>query len=178
MSFAMDVRIGHAETCERNDVYAAQCPCREMLDLLANKWSALAIGVLEEGPTRFGELRRRLEGVSPKVLSATLKRLESGGIVHRGQGKWYPGEPLPRWALACYWRKDGVPLWRDPSWLACMEGAPDVVADDTIGSLRRFKDDVTEVRDGFECGIGLDKFQDIKVGDEFEVYEEQEVARD
>ncbi len=53
-----------------------------------------------------------------------------------------------------------------------------VVADDTIGSLRRFKDDVTEVRDGFECGIGLDKFQDIKVGDEFEVYEEQEVARD
>ena len=53
-----------------------------------------------------------------------------------------------------------------------------VVADDTIGSLRRFKDDVAEVREGFECGIGLDKFQDIKVGDEFEVYEEREVARD
>jgi translation initiation factor IF-2 len=52
-----------------------------------------------------------------------------------------------------------------------------VVADDTIGSLRRFKEDVVEVATGFECGAGLDKFQDVKVGDEFEVYEEREVAR-
>jgi translation initiation factor IF-2 len=52
-----------------------------------------------------------------------------------------------------------------------------VVAEDTIGSLRRFKDDVTEVATGFECGVGLDKFQDVKEGDEFEVYEEREVAR-
>ena len=43
-----------------------------------------------------------------------------------------------------------------------------VVADDTIQSLRRFKDDVAEVATGFECGVGLDKFQDIKVGDEFD----------
>jgi translation initiation factor IF-2 len=52
-----------------------------------------------------------------------------------------------------------------------------VVADDRIASLRRFKEDVTEVATGFECGVGLEKFQDIKVGDEFEVYEEREVAR-
>ena len=52
-----------------------------------------------------------------------------------------------------------------------------VVADDRITSLRRFKDDVTEVAAGYECGVGLDKFQDVKVGDEFEVYEEREVAR-
>jgi translation initiation factor IF-2 len=52
-----------------------------------------------------------------------------------------------------------------------------VVADDTIASLRRFKEDVTEVASGFECGVGLEKFQDIKVGDEFEAYESREVAR-
>ncbi|KAB1646262.1 MULTISPECIES: winged helix-turn-helix transcriptional regulator [unclassified Pseudoclavibacter] len=69
--------------CERNDVYAAMCPCRDMLDLLANKWSALAIGALEEGALRNGELRRRLEGISPKVLSQTLKRLEAHGLVTR-----------------------------------------------------------------------------------------------
>jgi translation initiation factor IF-2 len=52
-----------------------------------------------------------------------------------------------------------------------------VAADDRIGSLRRFKDDVTEVATGFECGVGLDRFQDVKVGDEFEVYEQREVTR-
>jgi translation initiation factor IF-2 len=52
-----------------------------------------------------------------------------------------------------------------------------VIADDSIGSLRRFKDDAREVAQGFECGIGLQRFQDIKVGDVFEVYETIEVAR-
>ncbi|WP_243791860.1 helix-turn-helix domain-containing protein [Saccharopolyspora gloriosae] len=62
-----------------------------MLDLLANKWSALAIGALEEGPHRFGALQRRLQGVSPKVLTQTLRRLESAGLVDR---TIYPAVPL------------------------------------------------------------------------------------
>lgn len=54
-----------------------------------------------------------------------------------------------------------------------------VIADDQkMVSLRRFKDDVNEVRDGFECGIGLDKFQDVKEGDVIEAFETVEVARD
>jgi len=53
-----------------------------------------------------------------------------------------------------------------------------VVGDDlTIGSLRRFTDDVTEVREGFECGIGLGKFNDIREGDIIENYEMQEIPR-
>nr|BBJ05220.1 IMP dehydrogenase [Marinobacter nauticus] len=45
-------------------------------------------------------------------------RYGAGGLVHFGQGKWYPGEPLPRWSLNCFWRKDGEPIWRDERWLA------------------------------------------------------------
>ena len=62
---------------------------------------------------------------SPKkrVLSDTLlKRLRGkfapGSLVHYGQGKWYPGESLPRWAFGCYWRKDGSPIWQKDEFIA------------------------------------------------------------
>ena len=51
-----------------------------------------------------------------------------------------------------------------------------VIYEGKIGSLRRFKDDVSEVKSGFECGIGLDKYQDVKVGDIIEAYQVEKVA--
>ena len=75
----------------KHDIYAAQCPCRGVLDLIANKWSTLAIGALEAGPQRFGALQDRLQGVSSKVLTQTLRRLEDAGFVNRTV---YPHVPL------------------------------------------------------------------------------------
>ncbi|MEU5178836.1 winged helix-turn-helix transcriptional regulator [Streptomyces longwoodensis] len=103
------------ERHDHHDVYAAQCPCRDVLDVLANKWSALAIGAMEEGPQRFGALQRRLEGISPKVLTSTLRRLEDKGFVERTV---YPAVPLHvEYALTALGRSVAGPLGQLRTWV-------------------------------------------------------------
>ncbi|KOV84430.1 hypothetical protein ADL03_17755 [Nocardia sp. NRRL S-836] len=67
------------------------CPCRDLLDMVASKWTALAIGAMENGPVRFGEMKRELEGISQKMLTQTLRALERDGLVTRTV---YPTVPL------------------------------------------------------------------------------------
>jgi uncharacterized protein (DUF2126 family)/transglutaminase-like putative cysteine protease len=62
-----------------------------------------------------GELKRKLAG---ELLLRLKDTFGKNGLLHYGQGKWYPGEPIPRWQLGLFWRKDGVPIWRNESWIA------------------------------------------------------------
>ena len=58
------------------------------------------------GPTK--------RGLGMALMQRLQKEYGSGGFLHVGQGKWYPGEQLPRWSLSAYWRNDGYPCWRNP----------------------------------------------------------------
>ncbi|HXP59297.1 MAG TPA: transglutaminase family protein [Dongiaceae bacterium] len=74
-------------------------------DMDGPEWNTLALGPMKR---RLGAgLIRRLK-----------RRFATGALLHHGQGKWYPGESLPRWAFACYWRKDGQAVWENESLFA------------------------------------------------------------
>jgi len=63
----------------------------------------------------LGEDKRRLAG---ELFLRMEKRFAKGSLLHYGQGKWYPGEEIPRWALSCFWRNDGLDIWKDPKLIA------------------------------------------------------------
>ncbi|MFD7627581.1 winged helix-turn-helix transcriptional regulator [Streptomyces sp. NPDC059851] len=65
------------------DAFARGCPSRETLEHVTGRWGSLTVGALRDGSCRFNELRRKVDGVSEKMLSQTLQALERDGIVHR-----------------------------------------------------------------------------------------------
>jgi len=81
-----------------------------LADRDAPEWNTAALGGCKRG-------------LGVALVGRLRDRFAPGALLHVGQGKWYPGEPLPRWALTCWWRVDGHPIWRDPARFAD-EGDP------------------------------------------------------
>ena len=102
--------LGHAvdDTLRYNDVrltMGGEPTFVSIDDMDGVEWTSAALGPMKY--KRGDELVRRLrDRFAPKAF------------LHHGQGKWYPGESLPRWALGLYWRKDGQPFWNDPALVA------------------------------------------------------------
>jgi DNA-binding HxlR family transcriptional regulator len=72
------------------NVFSAACPSRRVLAVLAEKWTLLIVSQLADGPMRTAEIRRRVDGVSEKMLIQTLRKLEGFGLVSR---RSYPEVP-------------------------------------------------------------------------------------
>jgi uncharacterized protein (DUF2126 family)/transglutaminase-like putative cysteine protease len=90
-------------------------------DMEGAEWSTAALGS-----------QKRL--LAERLMDRLRVRFAPGGLLHSGQGKWYPGEQLPRWALTCFWRRDGAALWHDRSLLA----EPDRESEFGVDEAQRF----------------------------------------
>ncbi len=114
----------------RGDLMAAACPSRDVLKHLTSRWGVLVLMALQPGTLRFGEIRRRVGGVSERMLAQTLQWLESDGIIERKAHKIVPPHvdytltPLGHEAAAkvrdlADWIEISLPrieqVWRDPS---------------------------------------------------------------
>lgn len=91
-----------------------------MDDMDGAEWTIAALG--DQKRKKADDLLRQLQS-----------RFSTGGVLHHGQGKWYPGEPLPRWSLNLYWRTDGKPVWRHPELNAHTDGRTNLTKAKQLG---------------------------------------------
>ncbi len=101
-------------------------------DLESPEWNIAAVG-----PTK--------RGLADDLIRRLRTRFAPGGLLHYGQGKWYPGESLPRWAFGLYWRKDGIPIWKNSDLIAKIESPRQARIDDA----ERFAESAAE-----KLGVG------------------------
>lgn len=111
-------------------------------DMDGAEWNTAAIGP-------------RKRKLSEDLIRRLRARFAPGGLLHFGQGKWYPGEQLPRWALACYWRKDGHPIWRNDALIADAERS----YGHDIADAQRFIAALSE-RLGVDASFAIPAFED------------------
>lgn len=90
----------------------------------------------ENDAWHYGALGGGKKALAKDLLLRLRERFATGALTMFTQGKWYPGEILPRWAMPCFWRLDDVPVWRDPKWLA----DPDEDLGLTVKDSKRFLD--------------------------------------
>jgi uncharacterized protein (DUF2126 family)/transglutaminase-like putative cysteine protease len=113
-------------------------------DFEGAEWNTAA-----DGPTK--------RGLSDTLIRRLRDRYAAGGLLHHGQGKWYPGEPLPRWAFSLFWREDGQPIWNNIGLIAGepLKGAPRASNPQAAAFARRFAEAL-----GHDAGMVITAYED------------------
>ncbi|QQA41694.1 DUF2126 domain-containing protein [Pelagovum pacificum] len=111
-------------------------------DFESEEWNSAAVGPQKRG-------------LADQLIRRLRDRFAPGGILHYGQGKWYPGETLPRWTFSLYWRRDGKPIWNDASLIAdeSADAAPTV--EQAASLLRGVAEEL-----GVESGHAVPAYED------------------
>ncbi|WGV58168.1 helix-turn-helix domain-containing protein [Brevibacillus brevis] len=110
---------------KQSDISLAVCGYSRVLEIISNKWTALVIYALENGSIRYGEMERRIEGISKKMLTQTVRKLEWNGLVQRqitptvpptveytltplGESLLQPMRELRQWGRENYWHVEAA----------------------------------------------------------------------
>ena len=92
----------------------------------------ISIDDMESAQWNTDALGEHKLSLAKDLLIRLRDQLAPNGLLHYGQGKWYPGEEVPRWALGCFWRKDGSPLWQQPELFARVDQDYGFTTDDAF----------------------------------------------
>ena len=130
---------------ERGDVFDPTCPTRVVLDRIGDKWTVLVIAALVDGPLRFTQVRQRIGGVAPKVLTQTLRAMERDGLVTRTVYAQVP--PRVDYALTALGVSLGGPLAVLTDWAEAHVG-------EIVASRDRFEDADLSRNDSEPVGVG------------------------
>lgn len=98
-------------------------------DYESEEWNTAAVG-----PTK--------RALADELIRRLRDRFAPGGFLHYGQGKWYPGETLPRWTFGLYWRHDGKPVWKNPDLIAKEKSETPAAIEDAQVYMRKFAENL------------------------------------